>query len=140
MILVFFNVPIYSRHCCSSRWNFDHHQSFNQLGIGFQLTDKNNKQHILFISYSQLVRLLTELICSDFPCPLGAVDDIDGDPLDQLYTIEYTRSTKQLTIHNGDRDRPVIDLTNQVDFFLSEFIFYNKYFADLIQERFQLPN
>lgn len=137
---MFFNVPIYSRHCYSSRWNFDHHQNFNQLGIGFQLTDKNNKQHILFISYSQLVRLLTELICSDLPYPLGAVDDLNGDPLDQLYTIEYTRSTKQLTIHNGDRDRPVIDLTNQVDFFLSEFIFYNKYFADLIQERFQLPN
>lgn len=137
---MFFGVPIYSRHSYSSRWNFDHHQSVDRLGIGFQLADKNNKQHILFISYSQLVRLLTEIICSDLPCPLGAVDDLNGDPLDQLYIIEYTRATKQLTIHSGDRNAPIIDLSDQLDFFLSEFVFYNKYFADLIQDGFQLPN
>ena len=137
---MFFNVPIYSRHSYSSRWKFDHHQCCEQLGIGFKLTDKNNKQHILFISYSQLVRLLTEIVCGDLPCPLGAVDDLNGDPLDQLYIIEYTRSTRQLTINSGDRGCPVIDLSDQLDFFLGEFVFYNKHFAELIQERFQLPN
>ena len=133
---MFFNIPVYSRHSYSSRWNFDHHQCCEQLGIGFKLTDRNNKQHILFLSYSQLVRLLSEIICSDLPYPLGAVEDLNGDPLDQLYIIEYDRPAKQLTIHGGDNGKPIIDLSDQLDFFLSEFVFYNKYFADLIQDSF----
>lgn len=134
-----FTIPVYKQSKYSNCWNYDRYIDSDQPGFGFDVIDQDGIKRLLFIDDASAAGIVRSYILQQHGDTVGLCEDLKNPNDDESkdwyhYFCNYNHDKNQLTVMSLDYavKNPIIDLSYQIKFFISEFAYQHVRYAKIL--------
>ena len=133
-----FKIPIYKQSKYSKLWNYDRFIDSDTAGVGFEIDD-NGTNRLLTVDDDTIGSIVRSFLLKKPGDTVGLVDDINNpkeivDEKVYQFFISFSYGKNCLYIMSLDysQSQPLIDLSKQLNFFIAEFAYNHKRYAEVL--------
>ena len=137
-----FKIPVYKQSKYSKLWNYDRYIDSDHPGFGFDVVDADGTERLLFVDDNSAAGIVKSYILQQHGDTVGLCEDLKNPNDDESqawyqFFCVYNSDKTQLMINSLDYKvtNPVVDLSNQIKFFIGEFAYMHCRYAKTMNNK-----